>query len=206
MSVTSRTWVVDFDGTLINLDLGAEFSQWIFARRKTTHLARFVKYFGAPMNRVFRLLDRGQVVRAWSTGLDQERIQTLVNEFLDEFDSRIFLNDSVMTLIKSEEATRKILLTGCPQELVEAFLTRRGVNTFDEVIGMTTRWGFLITRHPFGRSKVPIARRYGPFLAIGDSWSDRFVLDAAAKSYVVLRSPKLRVHMERKSWQDVPAN
>jgi len=206
MTINSRTWIVDFDGTLINLDLGAEFSQWIFASKKTTYLARLVKYVGAPVNRVLRRLDRGQVVRAWSTGLGRERTDALVNDFLDEFDSRILLNESVMTLIKSEEVTRTILLTGCPQELVEAFLIRRGVNTFDEVIGMTTRWGTVITRHPFGRSKVPIARQYEPYLAIGDSWPDRFVLKRATKSYVVPRSERLRVHMESQSWQEIPAN
>lgn len=206
MTVESRTWVVDFDGTLINVDLGAEFSDWMFANRRTVRLAHVVKYLGGPVNLFLRRLDRGQVVRAWSTGLGPGRTETLVNEFLDEFDSRIFVNESVATLIRSEEVTRTILLTGCPQELAEAFLLRRGIDSFDEVIGMTTRWGFFITRHPFGRSKVPIARRYEPYLAVGDSWSDRFVLKWAAKSYVVPRSRKLSAQMMRQGWQEIPKN
>ena len=173
---TELFWIVDFDGTLINLDLGARFSDWIFSSRRVGRFVPLIRMFGAPLNLLFRMLELRQLVRAWSLGLSVSEINQLSEEFLDYIKPEIVINETVLECLRIDRATKKILLTGCPQELVVAFLSRYKISDFHDVVGMTTTLGVVITRHPYGRSKARFAQRYSPYAAIGDSWQDRFVL------------------------------
>lgn len=198
---SSLVWLVDFDGTLINLDLGARFSDWIFVSRKSSRFVSLIRVLGAPVNMTLRMFERRQLIRAWSVGLSSIEVRNLISEFLDFIDPEIIVNKSVLEYLRTDQSSKKILLTGCPQELVMAFLTRYKISDFHEVIGMTTTLGVLITRHPFGRSKAHLAKKYLPYAAMGDSWQDRFVLRLATLAIVVPRVEKLEKLARRLGWE-----
>jgi phosphoserine phosphatase len=200
---TELFWIVDFDGTLINLDLGARFSEWIIAFRKVGVLVLLIRIFAAPVNLLLRKLEVRQVIRAWSAGLSKNEIDNLAEEFLDYIKPEIIINESVLKYLRMDLVSKKILLTGCPQELVIAFLGRYKISDFHDVIGMTTALGVVITRHPYGRSKAKLARRCNPYAAIGDSWQDRFVLRGAVRAIVVPRVEKLEKLGRRSGWEIV---
>jgi phosphoserine phosphatase len=200
---TEAFWIVDFDGTLINLDLGARFSDWIFASRRVGPLVALIRIFGAPVNLLLRMLEVRQLIRAWSAGLSRSEIDRLAEEFLDYIKPEIIVNESVLKCLRMDMVSKKILLTGCPQELVIAFLSRYKISDFHDVIGMTAALGVVITRHPYGRSKAHLARRCSPYAAIGDSWQDRFVLRGAVRAIVVPRVEKLEKLGRRSGWEIV---
>ena len=198
---SSLTWLVDFDGTVINLDLGARFSDWIYKCRRVRRLSPLLRILGAPLNFTLRKLDRGQLIRAWSLGFSESELQILIEEFLGYIRPEIVLNDLLLERLRLDKEAKKVLLTGCPQELVDAFLAKHGINDFDDVIGMTVSHGVIITRHPFGRSKVRFTGRYGSFVAVGDSWSDRHILRSASHAIVIPRIKKLEKLAEKSGWE-----
>ena len=63
------TWIFDFDGTLTNVDLGREFSNWMFRSGRVGFKGRLMRLSGAPINVVLRRLAVGQRFLAWSYGL-----------------------------------------------------------------------------------------------------------------------------------------
>jgi phosphoserine phosphatase len=198
---SSLTWIVDFDGTIINLDLGGRFSDWVYSSRRVKRFSPLLRVLGAPFNVCLRKLERGQLFRAWSWGLTKPELQLLIEEFLTYIGPEITLNDVLLERLRRDEKAVKILLTGCPQELVEAFLTINGLNDFDDVIGMTVSHGVMITRHPYGRSKTSLVSQYSSTIAVGDSWSDRFILGSAAQSIVIPGVKKLEKLAQKSGWE-----
>ena len=203
-SNSSLAWFVDFDGTLINLDLGARFSDWIFASGRVSKLAPIIRILGAPLNYALRKLERGQLIRAWSWGLTDPEVQAVISDFLVLIKPEIVLNKPLLERLRINDGSKKILLTGCPQELVTAFLSQFGINEFDEVVGMTVFHNVIIKRHPFGRSKIGHTRGYGPFIAVGDSWQDRFILQLATEAIIVPRVERLEKLAIRSGWEFLP--
>jgi phosphoserine phosphatase len=198
---SSDTWIVDFDGTLINLDLGARFSTWVYSSRRVKRFSLTLRSLGAPFNFLLRRLDRGQLVRAWSWGLTQPELTTLIEDFLCYISSEIVLNELLLERIRKDQGANRILLTGCPQELVEAFLTKYVIEDFDAVIGMTVTCGVIITRHPYGRSTLKFVDQYASIVAIGDSWTDRFILRSASRAIVVPRVKRLEELALKLDWE-----
>ena len=197
----SITWIVDFDGTLINLDLGARFSDWVYSSRRVKRLSLILRVLGAPLNFFLRTLDHGQLFRAWSLGFTKSELQILVQEFLINISPEIILNELLLERLRLDKQAKKVLLTGCPQELVDAFLAKNGINDFDDVIGMTVSRGVIISRHPYGRSKARFASQYSPFVAVGDSWPDRFILSAASHAIVMPSVERLEKLAQKSGWE-----
>ena len=198
---SSLTWIVDFDGTIINLDLGARFSDWVYSSRRVNRFSPLIRILGAPFNVCLRKLERGQLFRAWSWGLSKTELQVLIEEFLTYIGPEIILNEVLLERLRREVNAVKILLTGCPQELVEAFLAINALNDFDDVIGMTVPHKVMITRHPYGRSKTRLVSQYSSIIAVGDSWSDRFILRSATQSIVIPGVKKLEKLAQKSGWE-----
>lgn len=194
-------WLVDFDRTLINLDLGARFSEWVFAVHRVRRTAFAIRFLGAPFNVVLRKLNLRHLIRAWSFGLTDLEIQVLIDEFLEYIAPEVILNDTLLQQLRMDQRAKKVLLTGCSQELVTAFLIQNNLKDFDEIIGMTVCHRFIITRHPYGRSKVKISRRYSQFVAVGDSWEDRFILQAATRAIAIAGNKRLNDLALRSGWE-----
>jgi len=195
------TWIVDFDGTIINLDLGARFSDWVYSSRRVKRFSLLLRVLGAPINISLRKLEHGQLIRAWSWGLTKPELKILIEEFLNYIRPEIIFNELLLERLRLDMEADKILLTGCPQELVEAFLAMYGVNDFDDVIGMTVSHGVIITRHPYGRSKARLAGQYSSVIAVGDSWSDRFILRSASHPIVIPRIKRLEKLAQESGWE-----
>ena len=193
-------WIVDFDGTLINLDLGARFSEWVFKSRQVRKVAYFIRVLGAPLNFLLRKLNRRQLIRAWSWGLTVSEVRTLIDGFLKYIDPEIVINNTLLERLRTDPLSKKILLTGCSQELVTSFLIQYGVKDFDDVIGMTVSMGAIITRHPYGRSKTKFSGTYGPYIAVGDSWEDRFILQEAARAIIIPHNESLKQLANQSGW------
>lgn len=198
-------WIIDFDGTLVNVDLGAEFSNWLDRGRRTSTSSKFLRYMFAPINRVFRILELGQKFRWWSFRQSEETISMWVDDFLDEFDSKIEINMTLILELTQRSKRMNVLLTGCPSELVTRFLIRRNLDVFGEVIGMSMRNSFLIDKHPYGRTKVRLTMGSERYCAIGDSWPDRYLLSQAEEAIVIPRSTRLANLAKQKNWLIVPA-
>ena len=198
---SSLTWIVDFDGTLINLDLGARFSDWVYSTRRVKRFSSTLRLLGAPLNFLLKKLEFGQFIRAWSWGSNKPKLQILIEEFITFISPEIILNQLLLDRLRLDKGAKKVLLTGCPQELVEIFLARYGVEDFDDVIGMTVSRGVFISRHPYGRSKSKFAGQYAPFVAIGDSWPDRFILCSASHAIVIPRVERLEKFAQKLGWE-----
>ena len=198
---SALTWIVDFDGTIINLDLGARFSDWVYSYRRVRRLSPFLRVLGGPLNFPLRKLERRQLIRAWSWGFTESELRNLIEEFLSYISPEIVLNELLIKRLRLDTEAKKILLTGCPQELVDAFLVKIGVNEFDDIIGMTVSHGVIIKRHPFGRSKARFTSQYGSYIAVGDSWSDRHILRSASHAIVIPRVKKLEKLAEKSGWE-----
>lgn len=201
MPITSPlVWIVDFDGTLINLDLGARFTEWVFKSRQVRKIAYVIRVIGAPINFLLKKLNRRQLIRAWSCGLTISEIRTLIDGFLVYIAPEIVINNTLLQHLRMDSVSKKVLLTGCSQELVTSFLIQYGVKDFDDVIGMTVSLGAIITRHPYGRSKIKFSRTYGPYIAVGDSWEDRFILQAAKRAIIIPRNESLKKLANQSGW------
>lgn len=201
---SSLVWLVDFDGTVINLDLGARFSEWVFANQRVTKIASVVRLLGAPINLTLRKLERGQLFRAWSWGLSESEIQTLFADFLKYIAPELVVNNLLLHRLRMTPESNKILLTGCPQDLAVAFLRAYNINDFDDVIGMTVTRQIVISRHPFGRSKLKFAKKCGLFIAVGDSWQDRFILRLAHHAIVIPGVSRMEKLATRFGWEVFP--
>ena len=195
------TWIFDFDGTLTNVDLGSEFSNWMFSTGRVGIKGNLIRIFGAPINVLLRRADFGQKILAWSFGLSDAQRRTLFDEFLDEFDHQIVLNNDVLNLIGNSVENTCVLLTGCHEELAKTFLQRHGINKFDEIIGMRLRNSFLISCHPYARTKTKFSNQYIPFIGVGDSWADRFFLAKATNAFVINKDKKLLKLANKRGWK-----
>lgn len=197
------TWIFDFDGTLTNVDLGREFSNWMFKSGRVGFKGRLMRLCGAPINVVLRRVDVGQRLLAWSFGLsDVDRRSSFV-DFLLEFDDQIIVNHEVMNLLHGSRENFRVLITGCHEELAKMFLQRRGINDFDEIIGMRLRNSFLISMHPYGRTKTKLSKQYEPYIGVGDSWADRYFLKRATSAVVVDRDSRLVDLARQRGWNVV---
>jgi hypothetical protein len=168
------TWIFDFDGTLTNVDLGREFSNWMFKSGRVGFKGRLMRLCGAPINVILRRVDVGQRLLAWSFGIS-------------DVDRENF----------------RVLITGCHEELAKMFLQRRGINDFDEIIGMRLRNSFLISMHPYGRTKTKLSKQYEPYIGVGDSWADRYFLKRATSAVVVDRDSRLVDLARQRGWNVV---
>jgi phosphoserine phosphatase len=195
------TWIFDFDGTLTNVDLGREFSNWMFKSGRVGLKGRLIRLSGAPFNVLLRRIDVGQRFLAWSYGLSDLERRSLFVEFLSEFDDQIVINDEVLNLLRSSSENLRILITGCHEELARTFLQRRGINEFDEIIGMRLRNTFLISIHPYARTKTKLSEKYEPYVGIGDSWADRYFLKRATSAVVVDSDLRLVELARQKGWK-----
>ncbi len=197
---TDLQWVVDFDGTIINLDLGAKFDEWLFERNKPKGIAKVLRYVFAPVNVGYRLFGYGQRFRTWSLGQSEEVIVSWIDEFLNEFDSQIQINEQLVQDLRQHPRHLNLLLTGCPEELVTRFLARQNLDLFHDIVGMSMKNSFRILRHPYGRTKLHLVSTSNSFCAIGDSWSDRHLLTKANEAIVVGRANKLVALAQKNNW------
>jgi phosphoserine phosphatase len=195
------TWIFDFDGTLTNVDLGREFSNWMFSCGRVGLKGRLIRMGGAPINILLRRIDSGQRILAWSYGLSDLERRSLFIEFLSEFDDQIELNNEVLTLLRSSSENLRILMTGCHEELARTFLQRRGIDEFNEIIGMRLRNTFLISLHPYARTKTKLSGKYEPYVGVGDSWADRHFLKRAVSAVVVDSDSRLVDLARKKGWK-----
>lgn len=195
------TWIFDFDGTLTNVDLGREFSNWMFRSGRVGFKGRLMRLSGAPINVVLRRLAVGQRFLAWSYGLSDIERRSLFVDFLSEFDDQIVVNNEVLNILQGSRENFRVLMTGCNEELAKMFLQRRGINDFDEVIGMRLRNSFLISLHPYARTKTKLSRKYKPYIGVGDSWADRYFLKGAASAVVVDSDSRLVELARQKGWK-----
>lgn len=194
--------VVDFDGTLVNMDLGARFNRWITESGQTKRFSQFVRILGAPWNMIARKLELGVVVRAWSFRLTAIEIERLVVEFLNSISLECRINTALLVELQQSKVRKKVLLTGCPEEIVTSFLRIHDINVFDEVVGMRVRFGFVVRRHPYGRRKLWLSRKYGKYWAIGDSWPDRHLLMKADQAVIVSGNDKLTLLAKQLGWRE----
>lgn len=195
-----KTWIFDFDGTLTDVDLGKKFSDWVFSTDQVGIAAKLIRLIGAPINIVLRRANRGQKILSWSFGLSPGERDRLFELFLDEYDRNINLNKEVFSLIENAQSSVKVLLTGCHEELAKKFLTRRGIDCFEEIIGLRMQNSFVIKSHPYARTKVRLADVFSPYIAAGDSWPDRYFLKNATAAYVVSRDQKLIDLAKKSGW------
>jgi len=199
-----RTWIIDFDGTLIDVDLGRMFVSWMHSTRRIKKSGLVIRALAWPLNELCRRCGYGQIVQSWSTGLSVDAQMSAMHSFLDEECGSIVVNEHLLSILRLTEARSKIVLTGCNQILVQAFLETRGIRDFDAVIGLTTRGNIWVIQHPYSRSKVSIAKKYHPYVAVGDSWSDRHLLNQATESIVIDGDRRLRLLAEAKAWKVFP--
>ena len=197
------TWIFDFDGTLTNVDLGKEFSNWMFRSGRVGFKGRLMRLSGAPINVVLRWVEVGQRFLAWSYGLSDVERRSLFVDFLSEFDDQIVVNPELMNLLHGSRENFRVLMTGCHEELAKMFLLRRGINDFDEIIGMRLRNSFLVSMHPYGRTKTKLSKKYVPYIGIGDSWADRYFLKRATSAVVVDRDSRLVAFGRQRGWKVV---
>jgi len=192
--------VIDFDGTLINRDLGSDFGTWL---KNSGHVERLFHLVTLPIGAANYLLRASCELPLGNRLLaqfDSTTLNSLFDEFLNEEPFTYVVNEALLEYVNSIDGS-SIVLTGSPEILVNKFLTRLRVTTFETVIGQREgkfRWFFNPT--PFGRAKsrfvnAPIG------LAIADSYSDRFLLTLARTPIVIKGDSRLEALATKMEWQ-----
>lgn len=190
--------ITDFDGTLVETDIGFEFRKWLFNEKKFGFFRLICSVLFYPINLFLNsILSTGSFFSAWSILRNADNRLDLFNQFMNQRGDCFNINDSVMDIIENFEGKR-IIVTGSETELIRLFLEYKNINCFNEIYGAKIGiLGFIFLNQPRGRSKC----KYGySDVAIGNHYSDRFFLSMSENSYVVKGDDKFVRYATSKGW------
>lgn len=192
--------VIDFDGTLIRGDLGRDFVQWLIQTRRISYLYQFATSPLGALNSLVRRLLAVPFCNRYLQHFSLSDLDELAESFLDERMNNYAQNVALFDFVGSVPCER-VVLSGSPEMLVQKFLSRAEIHIFDSVIGQQPgRLRWMVNPTPFGRSKC----RFIPWpieLAVGDSYSDRFILRKARRAIVIAGDRRLEEIAQRNGWE-----
>ena len=197
-----KTIISDFDCTLINCTLEAEFIKYLVRTKKLKiyHylLSPFVIFFNFFPLYVFKT---EAWFKTWTLHLHEQEQKKMFEHFFSEYIKNDLINYKVLELIKDFNGN-KILLTGCYEPLASFYLEKLNIKSvFDKVIGCRMgMFNFFINHHPYGRDKVKFLYGHSCSIGLGDSFSDNYFLNHCQKVYIVGDNKKLIDYAFKNNW------
>lgn len=187
--------VFDFDGTLVHGDCGHRYLHWLLRRNPLRLLASAVI---APL--VMPLLSL-PATRRWAVsvfmwiatvGITQKRLPELAAAFIERYRLRPIASAVEALREEISRGHRVVVATGALQVLADGLLQRMAVREQVELVASESRRfaaGEIVAVQCNGQAKMRHLLAKGfprPYLrAYSDTWSDRWLLDAAGTPVLV---------------------
>ncbi|MBC8428738.1 MAG: haloacid dehalogenase-like hydrolase [FCB group bacterium] len=206
---------LDLDGTLISISSEKTFAECLY-RKKIITFRTAVEFLLAYLLHPIRNIRKGKGWnRTYLKGLATELIGAEAKECTKEC-----LLENIRSEIEkpirevAEQGSKIVLLTAALLDLGEAIAKEM---RYDAVIASIPEiegnilTGEITNKRPWGKPKLDYAREYAcekgisldECAALGDSWSDRFLLDLCGLPIVVCPARKLQKYAIQKDWQIV---
>jgi len=187
----SKIALTDFDGTLINGNLGGDFFRWL---RKKTSLTTFCKL-------LYRKLSSSKSYPT-ITQFSTNEFNTLLSEFYASQPFNYRINWDLVDLLSTSYG-KVYIISGSPEILIRKFISDYIPQLADvEVVGLT--YDGFVTR-PYGVKKVTLAEERGvksPFDAFGDSRGDLEMLKQSSFGLLYTTDWRLRLFARRSQMFD----
>ncbi len=195
----TKVLVCDFDETFINKDLELEFVKY-YRKNHANVIDYILAGFSLPINIILKKLHLRNLLKAWTFKKNEKELFQLFHDFFKKSDIQV--NQKIADYVVDFEG-EKVLLTGCYEPLAMAYLKYSNYESiFDKVIGAkTTCNGFVLKRHPFGRSKLNFINR--PSVGIGNSIYDRYFLEKCEIPLIFNPDENLIAHAKKLGWREL---
>jgi phosphoserine phosphatase len=210
----SRLVICDLDGTLVSVS-----SEFVFVkgllRRKVLTPAVLYDFFRHYLRHPVRTFTEG---RGWNRGYFRGLpVSVMMEEAANDVPFLLTrVRPEVLRILREEEREGAVIciLSASISPIVQGVARELGFHCFRGSIPAVKRGrltGNLIGQRPWGRAKVAPALalmdQYGvnpeETLALGDSWSDRFVMGICGDAVAVDPGRKLRALAAERGWRVV---
>lgn len=167
--------ISDFDGTLIEQDLEQMFMRYLLTLPEVCWRMLLVSCVTLPINMILKWFGYGSLFKSWTLVLG-DKISIYIQRFLDNNIELIQLREDIWDKMRGYNVP-VILLSGCHQDLLQAFLRRiNRLNIFESVIGCTMKNNFVVNAHPYGRTKCNFINTKNYNIGIANDRSDYYYL------------------------------
>lgn len=204
---------LDLDGTLISLSSEKTFAEYLYKKKIVTNIAA-INFLLAYLLHPIRDIRKGKGWnRIYLKGLSEELVNDEIKNCAEE---NLFgkIRPALKPLIQEakEKGSKVVLLTAALQEIGNSLAAYLG---YDAVIGSIPEvkekelTGEIINIRPWGKPKLKYALEYASekgvsldrCAALGDSWSDRFLLNQTGLPIAVCPDRRLLKHALQSNWQ-----
>lgn len=175
----------DFDGTLIEGDLERAFMRYLLKKKEIKYKMLLVSLFTLPINFLRNTFGFPSILKSWTFVLKDSTNQYISN-FIHDCGSKIQSKQQGWNLLNSLKDSKRVLLTGCYDKLIRAYLKYCNLDTvFDEIIACEMKNNLIVRRHPFGRGKVPFVPVHAYTIGIANEYSDHYYMDLCSEKYYI---------------------
>lgn len=197
----------DLDGTFIKGDLEREFVKFLQRTHKFNWYHYLLAAISMPINKIQSKRCRGSLFKSWTYRRSRDERYQLYEEFLQNKNDELLINEKVLLELEERKATHKIiLLTGSFEELVRFFMEKNGKTyIFDEIIGcqVKKRHTFFVKRHPYGKDKCKFIHVEEKIVGIANEYVDRFYLQMCDEVFIVNAEEKLCILAKKLGWRNL---
>lgn len=182
----------DFDGTLVNGNIEADFIRWLAKSKKIAFSNFLCAMVSLPVNFLRKMIYKGNVFSAWSAFSTVQARQELFDTYIET--CLLSINEVVFDKLQSwRNKYEIILLTGSNEKLVSMFLKKNGLhNFFSSVIGgRLSKNGFIVLQNPFGKDKLKYLIDCPKKIGVANEYADSFYLKRCDDVFVVNPEKKL---------------
>jgi len=209
--LSTKLVICDLDGTLISVSSELDFVLGLF-KRKVLSRAVVIRFLYHYFRHPIRTMREG---RGWNrgyfSGLPADILKQEVKECVPHLLTKV--RPEVLDILnrKKEDGAAIFILSASLSPIVQGIAEGLGFSSFRGSIpvvrdGKCT--GHLIGQRPYGKAKIPPAQAmleelnisFKDALALGDSWGDRFILEACGEAITVHPVRKLRKLARHNGW------
>ena len=204
---------LDLDGTLISVSSEKTLVEYLYKRKRVTHKRALMFLIAYITHPVLDIKFGKGWNRTYLKGLPYDLLRENIENCVKENIIRYLRSEIVSSIAEvKEKGSRIVLLTAALDEPGKPIAEQLG---YDEIVASTLEvkdnvlTGNISNVRPWGKAKPEHARRYaeksGTSLtecaALGDSLSDRYLLEVCGTPITVCPDRKLRRLAEDNRWQ-----